>query len=93
MNGLSDRRIEELIGVYRDGSLDDLLPFWMQHAVEPLVPKALGSPPPFAREELSRNCSGHIDLEHLAALPGQIKMVSCSLPGQSVAAFATWRTN
>jgi len=34
MGGLSDQRIEELIAVYRDGLLDDVVPFWMQHAVD-----------------------------------------------------------
>ena len=34
MAGLNDQRIEELIGVYRDGLLDDVVPFWMKHAVD-----------------------------------------------------------
>jgi N-acylglucosamine 2-epimerase len=31
---LSENRIPELIQVYRDGLLDDVLPFWMNHAVD-----------------------------------------------------------
>ncbi|MCH2401549.1 MAG: AGE family epimerase/isomerase, partial [Pirellulales bacterium] len=31
---LSQNRIRELIQVYRDGLLDDVLPFWMNHAVD-----------------------------------------------------------
>jgi N-acylglucosamine 2-epimerase len=34
MAGLDDQRIEELIGVYRDGLLDDVVPFWVKHAVD-----------------------------------------------------------
>ena len=33
-NGFTPDRIEQLIGVYRDGLLQDTLPFWTRHAVD-----------------------------------------------------------
>jgi len=40
-----------------------------------------------------QSAKGHIDLEHLTALPGQIKNVPYSPSGLSVAAFAVWSTD
>ena len=34
MSGLNEQRTDELIGVYRDGLLNDVLPFWIRHAVD-----------------------------------------------------------
>ncbi len=34
MNGLSNQRIESLINIYRDTLLDDVIPFWMRHAMD-----------------------------------------------------------
>ena len=31
---LSPERIDELIAIYRDGLLDDTLPFWLNHAMD-----------------------------------------------------------
>jgi len=32
--GLAPARIDELIGIYRDGLLEDVIPFWIRHSVD-----------------------------------------------------------
>lgn len=33
-SGLAPARIDELIGIYRDGLLEDVIPFWIRHSVD-----------------------------------------------------------